>query len=110
MKTAIFCLVFLACTSICFSTPILDCRCFGYHKNVRVKRIADVEVLEPNPYCSKKEVIVKLTTGGSLCLNPSSEFTKLVLKVIQMSAFGKKNTAGQTATPASSTEKPTASY
>ncbi|XP_074518308.1 C-X-C motif chemokine 2-like [Halichoeres trimaculatus] len=80
MKSAFIWIVFLACVSVGLSAPaILDCRCLTLNKNVRFEYIDNVLELEPRPYCSRKEVIVKLKDGTSRCLDPKEKFTKAVL-------------------------------
>ncbi|XP_041635187.1 growth-regulated alpha protein-like [Cheilinus undulatus] len=95
MRTAIICIIFLACASVCFSAPILDCRCPRANKNVRVANIEDVQILDPRPYCQKLEVIVTLKTGGSRCLDPREAFTQAIMKAKRLSmvrALMKRNT------------------
>uniref|UniRef100_A0A3B3TRK2 Chemokine interleukin-8-like domain-containing protein n=1 Tax=Poecilia latipinna TaxID=48699 RepID=A0A3B3TRK2_9TELE len=41
-----------------FSPAIKKCRCINTIPAVRRALIADVKVYEPNPFCSKREVIV----------------------------------------------------
>ncbi|XP_075948318.1 growth-regulated alpha protein [Anarhichas minor] len=80
MNTAIRCIILLACITICTSKSILKCRCVKTSQAVLRSRIARIEVCEPRPYCSKKEIIVTLKDGSSGCLDPNGEFTQLILQ------------------------------
>ncbi|XP_037614207.1 permeability factor 2-like [Sebastes umbrosus] len=102
MNTAIKCIVLLACI-ICSSTTILNCRCVRTVNATKISLIADVDVINPRPYCNRKEVIAVLKDGSSQCLNPNGKFTQLVVKAMLMKkaarASKKTSTSTSTSTP-----------
>uniref|UniRef100_UPI0037E95D69 interleukin-8-like n=1 Tax=Semicossyphus pulcher TaxID=241346 RepID=UPI0037E95D69 len=106
MKTAIFCIIFFTCGSVFSAPALLTCRCIATNKNVRIARIADVDVRNPRPYCNMVEVIVKLIDGTSLCLDPREKFTQAIIKIKKMQLL--KNSAGlRTTTAPAAVEPPT---
>ncbi|CAJ1085982.1 C-X-C motif chemokine 10-like isoform X1 [Xyrichtys novacula] len=112
MNTASVCVVFLACASICFSKPILDCRCVSSNKNVKFDLIDAVQVLPSRPYCNREEVIAKLKDGTSMCLDPKERFTKAVVKTKQRTQILRalrRSITSTVSTPASSTVQSTTS-
>ncbi|XP_054458018.1 growth-regulated alpha protein-like [Anoplopoma fimbria] len=84
MNTAIRCIIILACTIICTSASIINCRCARSNKAVKPSLIAEVMEYGPRPYCNKNEVIVRLKDKSSRCLDPNQDFTKAVLRAVQM--------------------------
>ncbi|KAM4713956.1 C-X-C motif chemokine 5-like [Anableps anableps] len=80
MNSAIQCIVLLACIAICSSASIMKCQCVKTTQSVKPTLIADVIVHQPRPSCSKYEVIVILKDKSKRCLDPESDFTKLLLK------------------------------
>ncbi|MED6266427.1 hypothetical protein CHARACLAT_002065 [Characodon lateralis] len=83
MNSAIQCIVLLACIAICTSASIRNCQCVKTTQAVNPALIADVRVHEPRPYCSKHEVIIILKDKSQVCLNPESDFTKVVLNIMK---------------------------
>ncbi|KAL4007013.1 semaphorin 7 [Sarotherodon galilaeus] len=82
MKTsvAIQCIVLLACMALCTSVVIPRCRCVKTSKSVKIAFIAQIKVDEPRPHCNRREVIVTLKNGREQCLDPESQFTKMLLE------------------------------
>ncbi|KAK9524876.1 hypothetical protein VZT92_017240 [Zoarces viviparus] len=106
MNTAIRCTILLACIAICTSKSILKCRCVKTSQAVLPALIARVEVYEPRPYCSKKEVIVILKDGTSGCLNPNGEFAQLILQAKQKQRALRAHKMRATSRKSSSTSAP----
>uniref|UniRef100_A0A3B5R9X9 Chemokine interleukin-8-like domain-containing protein n=1 Tax=Xiphophorus maculatus TaxID=8083 RepID=A0A3B5R9X9_XIPMA len=63
-----------------FSPAITKCRCIRTVPAVRRRLIVDVKVYEPNPICSKQEVMAIVKDNNQLCLDPESDFTKRLLR------------------------------
>ncbi|XP_017163962.1 growth-regulated alpha protein-like isoform X4 [Poecilia reticulata] len=98
MKSAIQCIVLLACIAICTSNPVGRCRCIKTIPAVRSSLIADIKVNEPSPACHEREVIVVRKDNKEFCLNPESNFTKRLLMAMQKNAEGNLSTTTAAAT------------
>ncbi|XP_047242619.1 growth-regulated alpha protein-like [Girardinichthys multiradiatus] len=84
MNPAIQCIVLLACISICSSAAIKNCQCVRTSLAIRRYLIIDVKEEPPRPYCSRSEVIVTLKDKRKVCLDPKSQFTKILLQTSRM--------------------------
>ncbi|XP_041840923.1 C-X-C motif chemokine 11-6-like [Melanotaenia boesemani] len=100
MKSAIQCIVLLACVAICTSATILKCRCIKANKAVNPSLIVDVSVYQPSSYCNKQQVIVTLKDNSFRCLDPNSKFTKQVLQRKEMKNAAKMTSSSNTTTVA----------
>ncbi|XP_076581638.1 C-X-C motif chemokine 11-6-like [Chaetodon auriga] len=107
MKTAIQCIILLACAAIC-TAVIKNCQCLNTSRAVKPSLIADVREYRPRPYCNKHEVIVILKDKSSRCLNPNHRFTQAVLQTIQMQKAKQAAKMNTTAKPKTATVSVTA--
>ncbi|XP_017163961.1 growth-regulated alpha protein-like isoform X3 [Poecilia reticulata] len=98
MKSAIQCIVLLACIAVCTSNSVGRCRCIKTIPAVRNHLISDVKVYEPTPACHKREVIAIMTDNRQRCLDPESNFTKRLLMAMQKNAEGNLSTTTAAAT------------
>ncbi|XP_032438038.1 growth-regulated alpha protein-like [Xiphophorus hellerii] len=106
MKFAVQLVVLLACVFLCTSgNPITKCRCIRTVPAVRRHLIADVKVDEPNPICSKQEVIAIMKDNNQRCLDPESDFTKRLLREFfpQRTASTEKHSTKTTTTKTTTT-------
>lgn len=107
MKTAIQCIVLLACAAVC-AAVIKNCQCLNTSKAVKPSLIAGVKEYRPRPYCDKHEVIVILKDKSSRCLDPTHNFTKAVLQTMKMQKAKHAAKMNTTATPKTATVSVTA--
>uniref|UniRef100_A0A4W6D939 C-X-C motif chemokine n=1 Tax=Lates calcarifer TaxID=8187 RepID=A0A4W6D939_LATCA len=83
MNTAIRCIVLLACVVVCISQPIINCRCLTTTQRVNLSLITGITVINPSPYCDKKQVIVRLKGRGERCLDPRGKFAQALVEYTQ---------------------------
>ncbi|KAK5620549.1 hypothetical protein CRENBAI_022278 [Crenichthys baileyi] len=98
MNPAIQCIVLLACISICSSAAIKKCQCVRTSQAIHPSLIIDVTETPPRPYCSRSEVIVILKDKRKVCLDPKSQFTRILLtsRTIKASQNHSKTTTAAT--------------
>ncbi|GAA6215983.1 growth-regulated alpha protein-like [Lates japonicus] len=108
MNTAIQCIVLLACVVVCISQPIINCRCLKTTQSVNPSLIADVEVINPSPYCDKKQVIVRLKDTRERCLDPNGKLARALVEYKQKQTQ-KMNTTVPKTTPVATSVSATAS-
>ncbi|XP_055290984.1 interleukin-8 [Moschus berezovskii] len=60
----------------------LRCQCIKTHSTpFHPKFIKELRVIESGPHCENSEVIVKLTNGKEVCLNPKEKWVQKVVQV-----------------------------
>ncbi|XP_037386213.2 interleukin-8 [Talpa occidentalis] len=59
----------------------LRCQCINMHsKFFPPKYIKELRVIESGPHCEHSEVIVKLTNGKAVCLDPKEKWVQFVVQ------------------------------
>ncbi|XP_006142980.1 interleukin-8 [Tupaia chinensis] len=60
----------------------LRCQCIKTHSTpFHPKFIQKLTVIESGPHCAKSEIIVKLTDGRELCLDPKEKWVQKVVQI-----------------------------
>nr|1ROD_A Chain A, CHIMERIC PROTEIN OF INTERLEUKIN 8 AND HUMAN MELANOMA GROWTH STIMULATING ACTIVITY PROTEIN [Homo sapiens]1ROD_B Chain B, CHIMERIC PROTEIN OF INTERLEUKIN 8 AND HUMAN MELANOMA GROWTH STIMULATING ACTIVITY PROTEIN [Homo sapiens] len=63
------------------SAKELRCQCIKtYSKPFHPKFIKELRVIESGPHCANTEIIVKLSDGRELCLDPASPIVKKIIE------------------------------
>ncbi|XP_046896788.1 permeability factor 2-like isoform X2 [Hypomesus transpacificus] len=84
MKAVILSVVLLVGVAISMAeeaTKAPRCHCASTRITpLNIKRITAIRQYSPRPHCPREEVIVKLSTGESECLEPTGDFAKMLIK------------------------------
>ncbi|KAG7241533.1 hypothetical protein INR49_025438, partial [Caranx melampygus] len=60
------------------------CQCVSTIPSINPRLISGVKVYVSRPYCKNMEVIVRLNDSSSTCLDTKTQFTKDLLKAVEM--------------------------
>lgn len=60
----------------------LRCQCIKTHSDYfHPKYIKELRVIESGPHCANSEIIVKLTSGKEVCLDPKAKWVQKVVQI-----------------------------
>ncbi|XP_016065101.1 PREDICTED: interleukin-8 [Miniopterus natalensis] len=63
-------------------TTELRCQCINTHSApFHPKFIRELTVIESGPHCANSEIIVKLTSGKKVCLDPKEKWVQKVVQI-----------------------------
>ncbi|OCU00046.1 alveolar macrophage chemotactic factor [Xenopus laevis] len=83
------CLLWLTVTESMSLTRIQELRCLCIKtesKPIHPKHIKNIEVIPNGPHCKNVEVIITLTNGEEVCLEPSAPWVKKIIDKILASS------------------------
>ncbi|KAB0354210.1 hypothetical protein FD755_022748 [Muntiacus reevesi] len=86
-KLAVALLVaFLLSAALCEAAVLLStelrCQCIKTHSAYfHPKHIKELRVIERGPHCENSEIIVKLTNGKEVCLDPKEKWVQKIVEV-----------------------------
>nr|XP_020669745.1 interleukin-8-like [Pogona vitticeps] len=67
----------------------LRCQCISTHATIiPPSKIQDVRLMQSGPHCSNVEVIVTLKDSRQICLDPTRNWVKVIIKAILKNAQG----------------------
>ncbi|XP_003230087.1 interleukin-8 [Anolis carolinensis] len=86
---------FLACATLTEALPMarmgseLRCQCISTHSRfIPPRNIQDVKLTQSGPHCTNVEVIATLKDGREVCLEPTANWVKVIIKAILDKAQG----------------------
>ncbi|XP_078233838.1 interleukin-8-like isoform X2 [Pogona vitticeps] len=81
--------LFLVSATLTEATPLarfgseLRCQCISTHATfIPPSKIQDVTLTQSGPHCSNVEVIATLKDGRQICLDPTKNWVKVIIKAI----------------------------
>ncbi|XP_039397194.1 interleukin-8-like [Mauremys reevesii] len=61
----------------------LQCQCIDLHsKFIPPRSIRDVKLTPSGPHCQNTEIIATLKDGREVCLDPTAQWVKIIIKAI----------------------------
>ncbi|XP_030421096.1 interleukin-8-like [Gopherus evgoodei] len=61
----------------------LRCQCIDLHsKFIPPRNIRDVKLTQSGPHCQNTEIIATLKDGREVCLDPTAQWVKIIIKAI----------------------------